>query len=82
MKCKISEALLAGCPVITTPLGAHGFSPTIYSNLHVVNSLSEITIDLCMAANAAGVAQGPLKDLTREGAGELYARLLADALDA
>lgn len=80
MKCKISEALLAGCPVITTPLGAGGFSPAIRPTLHVVDHLNEVTTDLCLKANAIGVDQDALHDLTQEGASALYATLLNDVI--
>jgi hypothetical protein len=81
MKVKISEALLAGCPVITTTLGADGFSPKIRDALHVVDHLSEVTRDMCLTANSVGVvAENKLYDLTLEGASALYAKLLADAL--
>lgn len=76
MKCKIAEALLAGCPVITTRLGASGFSPTIHPMLHIVDRLSDITAALCLKASAAEVTQGALRDVTLEGASDLYARLL------
>jgi Glycosyl transferases group 1 len=82
MKVKVSEALLAGCPVITTPLGADGFSPAIRQALHIVDHVSDVTRDMCMSAGASSpLNDGTLDDLSMEGASALYGRLLEDILD-
>ena len=79
MKCKISEALLSSCPVITTPLGAEGFPPAVRELMHVVNSLSEVTGELCRAIDRPDPTSAALIDLTRAGATARYAKLLLAA---
>jgi Glycosyl transferases group 1 len=81
MKVKVSEALLAGCPVITTPLGADGFSPAVREALHIVEHVSEITSELCTQASATGVStNSALDDLSFDGASALYGKLLDELL--
>jgi hypothetical protein len=81
MKCKISEALLAGCPVITTVLGAEGFPPDVRGMLHVVEDLSAVTSELCRRIDKPDPASAPLKDLELAGAIDRYAQLLVAAVD-
>jgi Glycosyl transferases group 1 len=77
MKCKISEALLAGCPVITTSLGAEGFPSPVRQLMHVVKTLDEVSDDLCRRINKPDLTSAALGDLTREGAVRIYAELLS-----
>jgi hypothetical protein len=79
MKCKISEALLAGCPVITTALGAEGFPPEVRRMMHVVENLSEVSSRLCRSIDKPDPASSTLKPLELEGAVEKYVQLLAAA---
>jgi len=77
MKCKISEALLAGCPVITTPLGAEGFPPTVRGLMHVVESLDDVDSELCRDISRPDPSSPILDDLKLEGAVSRYAALLS-----
>jgi hypothetical protein len=77
MKCKISEALLAGRPVITTAIGAEGFPPDVGNNLHVVNDLDDITALLCeQVARTKASSAAALEPLTIDGAASRYEQLL------
>jgi hypothetical protein len=76
MKCKISEALLAGRPVVTTPLGAEGFDPTARAGMRVAAGVGAITADLCREAAAAAPDPERLAGLAREGAAETYRALI------
>jgi hypothetical protein len=82
MKCKISEALLAGCPVITTALGAEGFPPEVRRMMHVVENLSEVSSRLCRSIDKPDPASSTLTPLELEGAIEKYVQLLAAAVGA
>lgn len=79
MKCKISEALLAGRPVVTTPLGAEGFDPTSRESMRVVSEVAQITPELCREAATATPDPARLTGLGREGAAAIYRALIAAA---
>ncbi len=53
IKVKIAEALVAGRTVVTTPLGAAGFSPETRSAMVVVERLPDLDAAACRAALAA-----------------------------
>jgi hypothetical protein len=61
IKVKIAEALLAGRTVVTTPLGAAGFSPEARQAMIVVQRLPDLDVAACRTALVA-----PSRDLTRE----------------
>jgi hypothetical protein len=44
MKVKVAEAVVAGRPVVTTPLGADGFSPALQRHLSVVQDRHALTL--------------------------------------
>jgi hypothetical protein len=50
IKVKIAEALLAGRTVVTTPLGAAGFSPETREGMVVVQRLPDLDAATCLAA--------------------------------
>jgi hypothetical protein len=61
IKVKIAEALLAGRAVVTTPLGAAGFSPETRGAMVVVEQLPDLDAAACRAALTA-----PRPDVARE----------------
>ncbi len=50
MKCKLGEAVMAGKAVITTPLGAEGYSPELQSAFVVVDSTQHLSMQVVTSA--------------------------------
>ncbi|WP_445148142.1 glycosyltransferase [Baekduia sp. Peel2402] len=75
IKCKIAEAMLAGRGVITTPLGAAGFSPDSRAGMTVVANLDELDSAACFRARSATGGANP-DQFTVEAAAATYRAFL------
>lgn len=80
MKCKLAEAAMAGKAVITTPLGAEGYSPELRSAFVVVDSTQHLDIQIVTNA-IEHLSPEETRDqfesmVGRTAAAHTYARLL------
>ena len=78
IKCKIAEAMLAGRGVVTTPLGAAGFSPESRAGMAVVADLDALDGAACFRArDATRDAGADAGQFTVEAAAATYREALA-----
>jgi glycosyltransferase involved in cell wall biosynthesis len=83
LKLKLAEGVMAGRPVITSPLGGSGFSPELQRWLHTMRDHGGLTYEACRAVvsahDAAGAEQAFRARLSRTVCAARYAALLAAA---